>query len=250
MPKTIFVTDIYGNLGVIPDASWTERWVCFSQRQRDDYMRTVAYWGLLGMVQMEHLIQGLLPPPKNWITLPTCMVEFEPLVARLRQDIQRGAFPKAATANELAGWCDHMNAELPAPLVEELRKPTSCGVMHAAEAQSTTPICVPAWAPLPMTPTIAQVTKTPARGRPQKDPGRVEALIETSVDVLMSAARKGQALTLPEVAEAVRKLPCGQGMTVDNITRRLKGQLPVDQAKATATKHEGLVAARGAHWRI
>lgn len=242
--------DIYGNLGVIPDASWTERWVCFTQRQRDDYMRTVACWGLLGVVQMEYLIQGLPPPPKGWMTPPTCMVEFEHLVARLRQDIQRGAFPKAATVNELASWCDQMGADLPAPLVEELREPTLGGVMHAAVAQSTTPICLPAWCPLSTTATTTQGKKTAARGRPQKDPSRVRSLIEASKDVLMSAAREGQTMTLLEVAEAVRKLPCGEGMTVPSITRRLKGQLPVEQAKATATKNGGLVAARGAGWRI
>lgn len=241
--------DINGNLGAIPDASWTERWACFTPQQMDDYVRTVAHWGPLSMAQMEYLIQGLPPPPKNWMTPPTCMVEFEPLVARLREDIQRGALPKAAMANELAGWCDHMGADLPVPLVEELRKPTPCGVMHAAVAQSTTPICLPAWLPLPVTPTKARGTKTAARGRPQKDPSRVRSLIETSVDVLMSAARKGQRMTLPKVAEAVQKLPCAQGMTVSNITRRLKGKLPIDQANATAAKNGGLVAAQGEHWR-
>jgi hypothetical protein len=241
--------DIYGDLGAIPDASWTERWACFTTKQMDAYMRAVAHWGPLSLAQMEYLIQGLPPPPKNWMTPPTCMVEFEPQVERLRQDIQRGAFPKAATADELAGWCDHMGAGLPAPLVEELQKPTPCETEHAALAQSTAPICYPAWVPLPQPPTIAQGTKPAARGRPQKDPSRIRALVETSVNVLMSAAREGQTMTLQEVAEAVKKLPCGQGMTVSNITRRLKSKLPIDQAKATATKNGGPVAARGAHWR-
>lgn len=106
MAKTLSTPDIYGDLGCAPDAEWSERWICFSAREQDEYMASVAWWGPLSLAQMEYLIQGLLPPPKGWLTPPTYLDEFAPLIQRLRQDIQRGAFPKAATADELAGWCD------------------------------------------------------------------------------------------------------------------------------------------------
>ncbi len=71
--------DPYGNCGAIPDASWTAQWIRFSPEMRDDYLKNIAHLGPLGLVQLECLIQGLLPPPPGWLSTCTCMAEYHPL---------------------------------------------------------------------------------------------------------------------------------------------------------------------------
>lgn len=94
--------DPYGNRGETSDASWEARWLCWDDQARDAYLASVAGWGPLDFTQLVHLIQGLLPPTYEWLSMPTCMVEFAPMVARLRQDIERGVLAKAPMPNEFA----------------------------------------------------------------------------------------------------------------------------------------------------
>jgi hypothetical protein len=92
--------DPYGNLGVIPNASWSERWVVLSDRQRAIYYADVASWALLSITQMEQLIQGLPPQPSNWLPTNTSLVESLPSITRLHEDIERGVLSQAPTLSE------------------------------------------------------------------------------------------------------------------------------------------------------
>lgn len=56
--------------------------------------------------------------------------------------------------------------------------------------------------------------------------------------MLMEAARHGEVMTIHTLAKHLQNTPCGQGMTQLNIKRRLKGKLPIAQARATATKNQ------------
>lgn len=228
--------DPYGNLGAVPDASWTEKWMRFSVAERDGHLASVAHWGPLDLVQMVHLIQGLLPPFNTWLAESTCMTEFMPMITRLRQDIERGVFPKAPTANEFAAWCDHMSVVLPDPLVEELKKVAMAPPAQPVP-QSTTAIVIPAWVPNSLFGCKPIRPKKIPRGRPPTAQANYSVLIQEGQRMLMEAARTGQRMTLPEVARELQGIPCGQSMTTANIERRLKGKLPIAQARATAGKH-------------
>ena len=208
----------------------------FSVAERDRHLASVAHWGPLDLAQMEHLIQGLLPPFNTWLTESTCMTEFKPMITRLRQDIERGVFSKAPTTNEFAAWCDHMGVVLPEPLVQEL-KDVAMAPHPQPAPQSTTAIVIPAWVPNSLFGCKPTRPKKISRGRPPTAQANYGVLIREGQRILMEAARTGQRMTLPEVARALQGIPCGQGLSTDNIERRLKGKLPIDQARATAGKH-------------
>lgn len=228
--------DPYGNLGEVADASWTEKWMNFSLADRDKYLSSVAHWGPLGIAQMEHLIQGLLPSPNTWLAESTYMTEFEPMITRLRQDIERGVFPKAPTANEFAAWCDQMGVALPEPLVQELKNVAMAPPAQLVP-QSTTKINIPAWVPNSLFGCKPTQPKMKPRGRPPITQANNRVLVQEGQQILMAAARESQKMTIQEVAKVLRGLPCGQGMSIANIERRIKGELPIDQARATAGKH-------------
>lgn len=208
----------------------------FSPEDRDRHLASVAHWGPLGITQMEHLIQGLLPPHNTWLAEDTCMTEFEPMIARLRQDIERRAFPQAPTPNEFAAWCDQMGVALPEPLVQELKNVAMAPPAQPVP-QSTIAIVIPAWVPNSLFGGQPTRPKKKPRGRPSTGQANCGVLIKEGQRILMDAARAGQKMTIREVAKALQEIACGQGMSTANIERRMKGQLPTDQAKATAGKH-------------
>ena len=235
--KNSTITDPYGNKGAIPDASWTEQWMRFSPAMRNDYLASVAHWGPLGIVQLECLIQGLLPPPHTWLSTCTCMAEYEPLIKRLRQDIQREVLADAPTADEFAAWCDQMGVTLPDPLVQEIRKIALTPLLRSATPHSTQVIVVPAWAPIVIKNVDPPSGKKP-KGRPSTGAAKYEVLVRDAHAMLMGAAQAGRKMTIPEIAEKLQRTPCGEGMEIDSIVRRLKGKLPVTQARATATRYQ------------
>lgn len=228
--------DPYGNLGAVADASWAEKWMRFSLADRDRHLASVAHWGPLDLVQMEHLIQGLLPPFNTWLAESTCMTEFMPMITRLRQDIERRAFPQAPTPNEFAAWCDQMGVALPEPLVQGLQNLAMASPAQPVP-QSTIAIIIPAWVPNSLFGCKPTRRKKKPRGRPSTGQANCGVLIQEGQRILMDAARAGQKMTIREVAKALQELPCGQDMSTENIERRIKGKLPIAQARATAGKH-------------
>ena len=237
--------DLYGDLGAIPDAAWTDRWMRWDRQAQDTYMADVATWGLLHLEQMEHLLQGLLPPSYSWLCPPTALVEFQPLIFRLRQDIDRGALPKAPTPNEFAAWCDLMRAELPAPFVQALLAAAKLPPPPVSAPQSPTSITLPGWAAMLGSPTKTSKPRSPPkRGRPPATEPTNDVLCKDGKRILMAAARKGKVLTIIDVAKELQSTPCGSGKELGNLARRLKGKLPIDQARATATVNHGTALQR------
>jgi len=232
-------SDPYGDLGAIADASWSERWMCWDRQAQDAYLASVADWGPLHLEQMEHLIQGLLPPTYGWLCLPTVLSEFQPLIFRLRQDIDRGVMSKAPTPNEFAAWCDQMGVELPAPFVQALLAASSVPAAPTSALQSTASMVLPGWAAmLGGTSKQPKPRSLPKRGRPPTTEPTNDVLCKDGRRILMDAARRGEVMTLRDVAAQLQATPSGHGKQIDNIERRIKGALPIQQAKATATKHQ------------
>lgn len=239
--------DPFGNLDAISDASWEARWMRWDKPAQDAYLATIASWGPLNFAQMSCLIQGLLPPTYEWLPLPTCMAEFIPMVTRLQQDMDRGVLSKAPTPNEFAAWCDQMNLELPGALVHAIQAAElSAQTPKPITPQSTISIVVPSWAAMLVKGTATREARSPPkRGRPRASESTNDVLRKDGAVMLMEAARTGEIMTLTAIAEQLQSTPCGQGKSIDNIARRLKGQLPTAQARATATRHRpGLLQRR------
>lgn len=230
--------DIHGDFGAISDASWTARWMSWSQPAQDKYMASVTSWGPLYLEQMEHLIQGLLPPTHAWLCPPTALAEFRPLIVRLRQDIDRGVLPKAPTPSEFAAWCDQMSVELPLPFVQALQVAAKVPKTLLAPQSPVTVKLEPWVFALVSDEPAIQNQSRPKRGRPPVSAPTNKVLCDEGTRVLIDAARQGVVLTIPKVAHILSSLPCGQGKQLANIERRLKGKLPLDSAKETATKHQ------------
>jgi hypothetical protein len=227
--------DAYGDKGEIPDASWTARWMRWNHSQQDEYMAAMAQAPLLGARQMGEIIQGLLPTPSTWITPMTRLSGDAPVLDRLSQDIARGAFPKAATPDEFAAWCDQYGVQLPVAFVRGLADAAAAGSTPTVCPQSPITIAPPKWLPLPIQGQKAAAVK-PAKGRPRSAAHNYERVIVAGGTILMGAARAGRNLTIEAVATSIAGTPDGCGMTEKNILRRLKGKLPVDQARATADR--------------
>jgi len=134
---------------------------------------------------------------------------------------------------ELAAWCDLMNVQLPAALVNALRAPSAAP--GAATAQSQIPISMPAWVPLPIASPCSKPAKAP-RGRPRGGSGNHDALVRRGTELLLEEAGKGHHMTLRQIAKVLHSEPVGASMAGNSIVRRMKGQLPVEQAKETAAQ--------------
>lgn len=227
------VADLHGNLGVIADASWPERWASFDQEQRDEYLSDVAQWGPLTIAQMEQLIQGFPPEPHAWMPTDTVLAEYAGMVDRLKSDIERGVLSRAPTVSEFAAWCDAMGVELPKPLVDALANgATPSPLPHP---QSSQKIILPEWLPFsPIKEEPDAVAKKP-RGRPKISKVMYDALVQEGQKIMMTAARNGKMLKLAEIAIQLQRTLYGEGMSKENIIRRLKGKLPIKQAQATVT---------------
>lgn len=230
--------DLYGNLGAISDASWLARWSSWDKPAQDAYMASVAIWGPLHLEQMEHLIQGFLPPTHGWLCPPTILVEYQPLIYRLRQDIDRGALPKAPAPEEFAAWCDQNNLELPTPLVLALQAAAKEPKVLLVPQSPIVTKLEPWVAGLVKDDAFTKTNNTPKRGRPSVSQPTNTVLCNEGDRVLMDAARRGELLTLREVAKKLQAMTCGQGKKLANIERRLKGKLHIDSAKETASKHQ------------
>ena len=87
----------FGNNGEVADPSWAESWMHWEHASQDEYMAAMAAIPVLSESQMCELIQGLLPTPSSWITIPTRLSGSSPVLDRLAQDIDRGAISSAAT---------------------------------------------------------------------------------------------------------------------------------------------------------
>lgn len=231
--------DPYGNLGAVPIASWEGRWMSWAKLNQDAYLANVAHWGPLDITQMAHLIQGLLPPTYEWLSAATCLEEVLPLVNRLKQDIERGLIAGAPTPVEFAAWCDLRNVSLPAPFVSEIQKVAAVPPVTHVPQQSQAKILGPAW--LPVTsgkPRASPSPKPPKRGRPVTTAATLNSTIPEAVEILMAAAERGEILSVAVVARQLLSKHNELGMTEENLVRRLKGRLPIKQARATATKHQ------------
>ncbi|MCF8210134.1 MAG: hypothetical protein K9K38_12130 [Rhodoferax sp.] len=234
-------SDPYGSLGAISIASWEARWMSWANFDQDAYLASVAHWGPLDITQMVHLIQGLLPPTYEWLSMPTCLAEFSPLVDRLKQDIQRGIIASAPTPDEFAAWCDLRNVSLPAPFVNEIHAmAASPPVVHVPQ-QSTTKIIGPAWLPVPASKAANSHSRSPPkRGRPCTTAPTLDPILQEAKSRLIAAAERGEIKTIPDLVREIMGAHKDLGMTSGNLTRRLKGKLPIKQARATATKHQAV----------
>lgn len=229
--------DPYGNWDVIADASWSKRWTSFDQKQRDEYMSNVALFRTLTIAQMEQLIQGFPPEPYAWMPTDTVLAESIGVVDRLKSDIDRGVLSPAPSVSEFAVWCDAMGVELPTPLVDALAKGVKPSPLP--QPQSTKKIILPAWVPLSP---IKDESVAPAknlRGRPRISISThtYDDLVREGSRILMAAARDGEKLTLAEIVIQLQRTFSESGMTKENIMRRIKGKLPVTQARATAMRN-------------
>ncbi len=233
--------DPYGNLGAIAVASWDSRWMSWSAIDKEAHLASVAHWGPLDFSQMASLIQGLLPPTYEWISPPTCLVEFAPLVNRLKQDIQRGVLANAPTPDEFAAWCGFRHVSLPEAFVREIKAMAALPPIVHFPQQSTVKIIGPAWLPVPDAttgPVSPPPRRPPKRGRPATTASTFATVLQDAKEILMAAADSGEKLTIPKVAKQILETRKDLGMTFENLKRRLKGKLPLQQAKATATKHQ------------
>lgn len=226
--------DPYGHQGAIADAQWTARWMQWNSQERDAHFAGVVHWGVLDIDQCEQLLQGLPPRPHGWLPATSYLAASRSSIARLRTDVARGAIPPNPTAAELASWCDQMHVSLPAPLVDALENPAAAP--GATAAQSPVRMALPAWASPAAFFGATSAPKKPARGRPKGSSASYGAVIREGSELLLKAARDGRELTLPQVAKQLTSMPVAVGMNEGNILRRLKGRLPVAQAKETAAQ--------------
>jgi len=231
--------DPYGNLGAISIASWEARWMSWMTFDQDAYLANVAHWGPLDITQMVHLIQGRLPPTYEWLSMPTCLAEFSPLVARLKQDIQRGLLANAPTPDEFAAWCDLRNVSLPAAFVSEIQAMAALPPVTHVPKQATSTIIGPSW--LPVLTSVAATAHSrcpPKRGRPATTAPTFGPILQEAKDRLIAAAERGEIMTIPDLIRQIMGAHRDLGMSRENLKRRLKGKLPIKQARATATKHQ------------
>jgi hypothetical protein len=63
-------------------------------------------------------------------------------------------------------------------------------------------------------------------------------MLPEATEILLAAAERGEILSLAVVARQLMSVHNELGMSEENLVRRLKGKLPIKQAKATATKHQ------------
>lgn len=231
--------DPYGSLGAISIASWEARWMSWENFDQDAYLASVAHWGPLDITQMVHLIQGLLPPTYEWLSMPTCLSDFSPLVDRLKQDIQRGLIPSAPTPDEFAAWCDLRNVSLPAPFVDEIQAMAAVPPVTHVPQQSATKIIGPSWLPICASSAATSRSRSPPkRGRPSTTAPTLDPILQEAKARLIAAAERGVIMTIPDLVREIMGAHKDLGMSTGNLTRRFKGKLPIKQARATATKHQ------------
>lgn len=226
-------TDRHGSLGVRPLPSWTERWSSMSLDNREEYWRDVASWPLLNAIQMEQMIQGLLPQRDVWQSSVFVGDEFAPAVHRLRHDIAQGHLAKAATPAEFVAWSAQYRVQLPGAFVEALEQRPATS--EALQRDSEATYVGPSWAPV-MTVAASMPSKAPVRGRPKVTLGRNHRLVQAANHALLSWAEEGRVLTIREVAAELFGTPEAEGMKLSNIERQLKGKLNLEQSKSLATR--------------
>lgn len=225
-----------GDMGAVADPQWSDRWSRWAPAKRDEYIASSARWTHLDAEQATHLIQGLPPRPHGYLPTTTCLAEGDATCTRLVQDIARGALPKAMTPSELAAWCDHQRVGLPEAFVAELAVVEQELRQSPPRPQTTTsPITVPPWAPLPVA-QPASHAQPRTRGRPATRGGDYAACVAGGKKIVMDEARNGRKLSLGQVAAKLAQSPAGAGMSVENIKRRLKGQLPLKAASELASR--------------
>lgn len=233
--------DPYGSLGAISIASWEAQWMSWANFDQNAYLANVAHWGPLDITQMVHLIQGLLPPTYEWLSMPTCLAEFSPLVDRLKQDIQRGLLASAPTPDEFAAWCDLRKVSLPAPFVSEIQAMAALPPVVHVPQQSTLKIIGPSWLPICTASAAPSHSRSPPkRGRPATTAPTFDPILQEAKYLLMAAAERGERMTIPVVVRHIKETHKDLGLTTENLTRRFKGKLPIKQARATATKHQSV----------
>lgn len=224
--------DVYGDGDELPDAQWNSIWTKWDHWQRDKYFASVVHWGPLGIGQCEQLIQGFPPSPAGWSRPTSCLAQYGELVARLREDVARGHISSSPTAEELAGWCDAMNASLPEALVRALLTPATAP--GCAAPQTVTTVSLPAWVPALPQPPSAQPLKR-KRGRPKAAAGTIAAITERARSMLMEAARLGKTTTQLQLVRNLKAEGLGSAMSDENMLSRLKhAKLPTKEAAATA----------------
>ena len=234
-------SDPYGSMGAPLVVTWEFRWMNWSLEDQEKYLTDVAHWGLLDVTQMAHLIQGFLPPTYEWLCFPACLLSFLPIVNRLKYDIEHGLQASALTPEEFVSWCDYRNVSLPEAFVREIKViAASKLVAHeptepSESTQFTESIIVPAWAPIQTgNVTKPQECSPPKRGRPKTKETIHAAIIQEAKDMLMSSAGRGLYLPIPVIVKQLLAIHKTQGLTKDSLHRRLKGKLPIKQAKTTA----------------
>ena len=228
--------DPYGNLGAVHDGLWTSKWSGWTREFLDNYFASIATWGPLNVNQCCLLLQGQPPTPPGGDEIISCLGEYENLVGRFRADVKRGALAANPTANELAAWCDHMNADLPRALVEAIIE-RAAGLSPSQSApQSSSPIILAPWIPLNLNISKRVAIEKPTLGRPSTAKATYEAMVKAGKKELMAHARRGKDLKLLDIARILIGKGLTPGMTEATVISRLKSKLPVEKAKLTAAE--------------
>lgn len=237
--KSAFMAELidpYGNDGADPDPQWSGQWSRWSRAARDDYLAKVPRLGPLKFAQMADILQGLPPRPSGWEAITTCTEEAYGAVARLRWEIERGRIAPSLTPSELRAWCEANHVEVPEvlssmPASERDAGVAAGGVQTAIDVGEE--ISFPAW--VAITPDHQKKTSPVNKrvaGRPATAAQRNSRVVQAATDFVISEAQQGRTPHLADVATHVESIAAG--MSSEDIKRRLKGKLPLNQAKQIA----------------
>jgi hypothetical protein len=128
---------------------------------------------------------------------------------------------------------------LPAPFVSEIQAMAAIPPVTHVPQQSTTQIIGPSWLPVRTSKATQSHSRSPPkRGRPATAAPTFDPILQDATARLIAAAERGEIITIPELVRQIKDTHKDLGMTTENLTRRLKGKLPIKQARATATKHQ------------
>ena len=239
-----------GDLGAVPDPSWEERWSTWSIEAIQVHIAGAARYGLLSKVQVDALLQGLPPPSVGAEPTGCVLAEFEAIVCRFWQDVERNHVAGNPTPRELAAWANARGHSLPDPflasLVEQARPYESADIGTAPGGFT---IALPRWAPLLMADGPPEVQRHKV-GRPKTADSVKEALVVEGRRIQMAAASQGRYLRLLDVAKELEGTPVAAAKCATGIKRALSGKLDVKKAKAKASAVSAkAMASRGIYKR-
>ncbi len=228
------MSDPLGNLGVVPDPSWTSKWSEWPAARIDEYIRSVAGWSPLSRGQVRAIMDGVPPPPPGWPENTETFDDSTAAFSRFESDVEQGAIPATPLPEELVAWCRRSRIQLRSDFVAAVdqRHPPD---MKDAQADEAT-FALPAWAPANLSSSQAPAAPRP-RGRPRTAGHMYEEMIKQGNDLLLSHARQGEILTLRKIADILISRGLTGTMEHTSVRQRLKGELQFQLAKHLCAKY-------------